>query len=293
MSSRSQPRLQATIADSVQTAGYGFITGAYVTLHFHPAPPHHGIAFKRSDLPDSLPVPALIDFAAPRNRRTAIARHGVTIELTEHVLATLAACRIDNCLVEIDAAEPPGGDGSSQLFVDALSRTSRVEQDAERAVLHVKEHFSVSEEGSSLTADPSPAGKLIIEYDLDYGDSPIPVQSARFEITPETFRRDIAFARTFILETEIEQLRALGYGKNTTEKDLLVFGKHGILKNAVRKPNECARHKLLDCIGDFALLGCDIVGEFKAKCTGHRLNRDLVRILKWMSTGADQQKRAA
>ena len=124
-------------------------------------------------------------------------------------------------------------------------------------------------------------GKLHISYSLDYGPhSPIIQQQYSFVVTPETFLAEIAFARTFLLEHEAQALRAQGYGKRTTAKDLLIFGPDGVIDNALRAPDECARHKILDCIGDLALVGCDLAGVVSARRSGHQLNAEFVRQAK-------------
>ena len=124
-----------------------------------------------------------------------------------------------------------------------------------------------------MTPGPVFRRTLVISYELDYGPrSPIKPQLLTFEYTPETFVANIAFARTFILETEVAALKAQGYGTRVTEKDLLIFGENGVIGNAMRTADECVRHKILDCIGDFALLGRDIHGHVRAYRSGHNLN---------------------
>lgn len=276
------PRHQQTLAEPVETQGVGFLTGADVTIRFLPAAPYHGIQFQRLDVPGSEPIPAHIDYAVPRDRRTALATRDVTVELTEHVLAALAGLQIDNCLVQLDSVETPGCDGSALAFVDALLGTEIVPQNEPR-LCFVVEHptETIGRNGMMITALPSKTGSLTIEYVLDYGaDSPIPQQQFCLEITPESFVHELAFARTFILESEIKALKEAGYGRRTTEKDLLIFGTDGIIGNALRAQNECVRHKILDCLGDFSLIGCDLIGHIRAERSGHQLNRELVRELK-------------
>jgi UDP-3-O-[3-hydroxymyristoyl] N-acetylglucosamine deacetylase len=276
------PRQQQTLAEPVQTQGVGFLTGADVTIRFLPAAPYHGIQFQRVDVPGSEPIPAHIDYEVPRDRRTAIANRDVIVELTEHVLAALAGLQIDNCLVQLDAVETPGCDGSSLAFVEALLSTEIVPQTEPRLCFVVEHPTDVQgKNGTTITALPSKRGSLTIDYVLDYGaDSAIPYQEFSLEITPESFVHELAFARTFILESEITALKAAGYGRRTSEKDLLIFGSDGIIGNALRAPNECARHKILDCLGDFSLIGCDLIGHIRAVRSGHQLNRELVKELK-------------
>ena len=278
-----QPRSQRTIRQAVETSGIGFITGADVVIRFVPAPPNHGIAFHRTDCPGSQPIPATIEYAVPRKRRTAISHQGVTIELTEHVMAALAGLQIDNCVVELNACEPPGLDGSSLAFVEALLEAGSVEQPEPRACLAIENAVHVASDNGSAEVSARRISKpgLVIRYRLDYGPgSPIPAQEYCLQITPESFVNELAFARTFVLESEVEALRAQGYGSRTTAKDLLVFSDAGIIDNEMKAADECARHKILDCLGDFALLGCDLHGYFDARRSGHELNRDMVRAIQ-------------
>src|SRR3990172_1221751 len=278
-----QQRLERTIRRPAEVTGVGFLTGSDVTLRFLPAPAGHGIAFRRVDCAGSKPIPALIEFALPRERRTAIGRDGVVVELTEHVLAALAGLQIDNCLIELDAPEPPGGDGSSLKFAESLLEAGIVEQDQPRRV-HVIDaplRLETADGKTEVSARPLGRAALAITYQLDYGPrSPIPAQVLTVELSPDRFLHDLAFARTFLLESEAESLRGQGYGRRTTSRDLLLFGPSGVVGNALRSDDECVRHKILDCVGDFALLGADLRGHINAYRSGHHLNRELVRALK-------------
>lgn len=276
-------RSQQSICRPVEVAGIGFLTGADVLLRFLPAPPNHGIAFQRNDCIGSAPIPARIEYTVPRKRRTAIAHQGVTVELTEHVMAALAGLQIDNCLVQLNAPEPPGCDGSCQAFVDALMDAEIVRQGSPRSLLAVEQPAKAAapDGRSEITARPLMRPALSIAYQLDYGPhSPIPPQALTVEVTPETFLKKLAFSRTFVLESEVAALRAQGYGSRTTARDLLIFGPGGVIDNRLRAPDECARHKILDCIGDFALIGCDLHGHFQACRSGHELNREIIHRVK-------------
>lgn len=277
-------RPQRTIRRDAHCAGVGFFNNRDVTVWFHPAPADHGVAFLRTDLPGCASIPAHIEYAVERHRRTALERDGVAVEMVEHVLAALAGLRIDNCLVELDAIEPPGLDGSAMPYVAALLDAGIIEQDRPRAALVIDEPLEVASrrDGGRILAEPLAEPDLVIEYSVDYGPgSPVPASRFELKIAPESFAAEIACARTFILETEVAALRAAGYGARTTARDLLVFSSDGTLvDNELRVPDECARHKLLDCIGDFALLGCDLHGRLRAERSGHQLNRELVRRLR-------------
>jgi UDP-3-O-acyl N-acetylglucosamine deacetylase len=278
-----QGRRERTIQNSVEIRGVGFLTGRDITIRFLPAASGFGIQFQRTDCRRAAPVPATIEYAVPRERRTAIERDGTSIEMIEHVMAALAGLQIDNCLVELDAPEPPGMDGSSLAFAEALLSAGAIEQSARRRLFVGNPARVIAERGrerSEISYRPVSRPTLAITYHLDYGPrSPIRPQELTVEITPESFVRELAFCRTFVLEREANQLRGAGYGSRTSPKDLLVIGADGPIDNALRAPDEFARHKLLDCLGDFALLGCDIHGHFCAYRSGHHLNRELVRRL--------------
>jgi len=271
-------RPQQTIARVVTVHGVGFLTGADVSVRFHPAGAGAGITFQRVDLPGTPAIPALVEYVPPRQRRTALEFGGATVELVEHVLAALAGLRIDNCRIELNACELPGLDGSSQAFADALLRAGLVELDAPRRVVRLGRPVSVTEGGQSIEAQPTAEPGLTLSYTLDYGaGSPIPQQSFEVTLTPEAFLNEVVYARTFVLEQEVAALRAQGYGRRTTAADLLIYGADGVVGNTLRSPNECARHKLLDCVGDFALLGCDLWGRIAAHRSGHSLNSRFIR----------------
>jgi UDP-3-O-acyl N-acetylglucosamine deacetylase len=278
---------QQTLAGPVTLQGVAFFSAADVLLRIHPAAAGHGIAFRRADLPDADPIPATIEFAVDRHRRTAISNAALfggeapTVELTEHVLAALAGLGVDNALVEVDGPELPGFDGSAMPIVEALLAAGLVAQDAPRDLFVVEETICVTSADRTSQVILEPADRFEIVYDLDYGPrAPFAPQSLTVAVTPDSFVRDLAAARTFVLESEVVALRDLGYGARTTAGDLVVLRPDGsVLDNALRWPDECVRHKILDCIGDLALLGMPLRGRLHATRSGHQLNRDLVRKL--------------
>lgn len=296
-------RLQRTIARRTEVRGIGFLTGADVRLGFCPAGEQHGIVFQRTDLAGRPTVAATIANAVPRSRRTAIVDGEACVEMTEHVMAALAGLRVDNCLVQLDAPEPPGCDGSSLAFAEALLAAGFVEQSAPRGAIALDGEMYVADQrtaGTSENSGETPAGfgsivaspperdGLVVSFRLDYGPRcPIPPQYFALDVTPESFLEEIAFARTFILESEAAGLKAQGYGTRVTPQDLLVFGEGGVIGNRLRVEDECVRHKILDCLGDFALIGCDLQGHVAASRSGHRLNRELVRRILARTCGND------
>lgn len=273
-------RRQRTLKRNAEIQGFGLFSGVDVCLRFHPAPENTGIVFRRVDLKGQPNLPVSLDFLESTHRRTSLVNGNARVELTEHVLAALAGLQIDNCLIEIDAPEVPGVDGSCRPFVEELLSAGIEEQQAVRKTLRIDQLLEVHGDRGDAHAKIQPhlSNHLVITYHLDYGKkSPIPPQTFTVNVTPETFLGEIAFARTFVLEAEVEALRAAGYGSRVTEKDLLVYGEHGVIGNTLRAPDECVRHKILDAIGDFALLGCDLVGHITAWRSGHHLNQQLAQ----------------
>lgn len=210
------------------------------------------------------------------NRRTTIGRGENSVTLVEHVLAALAGMRVDNCLIEIDGPEAPGLDGSAGEFVRAIAHAGIVTQPSRCPMVSVTSPMTVCSRGATITIHPATDETLRLSYVLDYGlMAAIPRQSVSFDLTPELFAREIADNRTFLLESEADELRAQGIGKNLTWKDVLVFGSRGVIDNTLRHADEPARHKVLDLIGDLFLSGCDLAGHVVAYRSGHQLNVEL------------------
>lgn len=278
---RQDFRNQHTIGRPVDLSGVGFLTGALIRLRFLPAPPDCGVVFIRSDLPSRAFIPARIDQVTGTNRRTTLGHPPAHVGLVEHVMAALAGLRVDNCFVELNAAEPPGLDGSALGFVEALLDAKVIMQRARKPIWRAEESRIISLGGATLAIHPLEEDALKISYLLDYGlHASIPHQMHTEVITPGSFLTEIAGCRTFILQSEADALRAQGLGENTTAADLLVFDKWGKpIDNTLRFADEPARHKILDIIGDLALFGQDLRGHVVAYRSGHPLNVELVNSL--------------
>lgn len=285
---------QRTIARPARVHGRGLFHGEEVTLTLLPAPDYHGIVFQRVDLSSRVLIPARVEYVAVQPRRTVLARLGAHVETVEHVLAALAGLQIDNCILQLNAPECPNGDGSAQHFVEAIDRAGIAEQSAPATLLEVAQTVHVEDDGTGAcwTASPVNDDGLRIGYELLAPYPGCERQSLGLAITPETFVRELATARTFVRESEVQALRSIGLGRLTTPRDLLVFDASGQpIQNALRRPDECVRHKILDCLGDFALAGARVAGHFAAHRTGHRHNHELIRQLK--STTHHHRRRSA
>jgi len=287
-------RQQATIASAVSVDGFGFWSGQDVTLEFHPAKADAGINFVRVDLPSQPKISAAVRHRIQGPRRTTLVDNGCAVEMVEHVLAALAGMQIDNCEVHVNRAEMPGCDGSSLAFTNALKSTERVTQTAKREKLTVTQPIRVGDDQSWIEARPSSDGQYRLTFDLDYpGEPAIGAQTFTYEFSNDSFEKEIAPARTFVLAAEAEALQNKGLGRRVTDQDVLIFDHAGPINNTLRFPNECARHKALDMLGDFSLAGVDLVGDFVASRSGHLLNSQMVFAILTQSAGLTSHRRSA
>lgn len=273
---------QRTLAGDAIVCGTGFVTGAKITLRMRPADADTGLLFIRTDLPERPHVAACIENVVPRRLRTTIESGSAKVEMTEHVLAAFAGLGIYNGILEIDGPEAPGMDGSAQAFTEAILKAGVLTLGAPANVYKVTEPITVAEKDAQITILPTQAPGLTVDYTLDYGASlALGRQEVSFPIRPDVFARELAAARTFILERDIEALRSQGLGQGISYRDLLVLSDAGTpIDNELRFPDECARHKALDIVGDLALFGMPIQGHVRAEKSGHWLNAALVRGLK-------------
>ena len=273
-------RLQKTIKSEGRLSGKGLFGGKEVKVVFRPAPVDSGVVFVRTDVPEPVRISAVIPNVAERSRRTALKKGSVSIETVEHCLAAVGALEINNIVIEIDGAELPAPDCSSAEFFKVLNRVGVVEQEAGRKEFVITEPISISSGGASIYALPYDDEELNITYDLDYaGHTGVGRQVYSCRVTPESFEKNLASARTFLLEAEAKQFQARGMGTHLGPRDILVINSDGPVKNSFRFPNECVRHKIADLIGDLVLLGRALKGRIVAYKSGHSLNQQLVRRL--------------
>lgn len=279
-------RRQRTLARQVDVAGFGFWTSQNVIFSFRPAEENSGVRFFRDDLPGSEPIPALVAYRIQKPRQTSLVNGIAQVDMIEHVLAALHGARIDNCDVVVNAAEAPGMDGSSKPFVNALLNAGSVEQSAEKIRLKILAPWTFVPEQKKNDAKieflVNDEGRSIYQYTLHYDvPSPIPNQTARFDLqsSSEDFQREIAPCRTFLTMDEANYLRSQGICDRVSAKEVLVFDQNGPIDNQTLFDNECARHKILDMIGDFSLMPFDLEGEIRAQKTGHQQNADALKAL--------------
>ena len=294
---------QRTIAKEVTLTGVGLHTGENVTMKFVPATENHGFAFKRVDLEGEPIIEADANYVVNTQRGTNLEKRGVKIQTSEHVLAALVGMEIDNVLIELDAPEPPIMDGSSKFFVEAIEKAGIVEQKADREEYVVKEVITYKDEASGSDITLIPSEHYEITTMVDFGTKVLGTQNATLEKITD-FKKEIADARTFSFLHELEMLLENGLIKggdlnnaivyvdkeistSTMKKLEKAFNKkklsvkpNGILDNlTLHQPNEAARHKLLDVIGDLALAGTRIKGKVIANKPGHYVNTQFAKKL--------------
>ncbi len=287
-------RQQRTITRTVEVQGVGYVTGKMVRLRFRSAPVGTGIVFVRTDLGSAACIQARVENVTGTARRTTLGQPPVSVGLVEHVLSALSGLHIDNCYVELDAPEPPGLDGSSQAFVDALQKAGICFQNGQKAIYGTDEPIFVQTQDASLAFYPNEEHGLKVSYHLDYGVfSPIVRQRFTTLVQPGSYQNEIAPCRTFLLEEEALELRRQGLGSRTQIEDLVIFDPHGPMKNRLRFGNEPARHKVLDIVGDLALLGHDLQGHVVAYRSGHPLNVEMVQVMARQIRGHFQSRRRA
>lgn len=258
---------------------------------FRPAPADSGIGFVRTDASEPVRISAVSANLAERSRRTSLKKGSVSIETVEHCLAAVVALGIDNLTVELEGPEMPAPDASSAEYFKVLKVAGLLEQTQPQKEFVITEEVSITEGDASIYALPYSDDALNITYDLDYGGhTGINRQIFSCRVTPEGFEKHLAPARTFLLEAEAKQFQARGMGTHLSPRDLLVIDSDGPIKNTFRFPDECARHKIVDLIGDLALVGRPVKGRIVAYKSGHTLNQHLVRKLY---EAAEQQERLA
>lgn len=270
-------KLQKTIKSKGSISGRGLFGGKEAKVVFHPAPEDSGVVFIRTDLPERVRIKAVAPNVAHRSRRTTLKRGSVSIETVEHCLAVVMALEVDNLIVEVDGPELPAPDCSSAEYFRVLKGLGLVEQQAARMEFVIKEPIGITEGDASIYALPYTDGELNITYDLDYGGhTGIGRQIFSCRLTQEGFEKNLASARTFLLEAEAKQFQARGIGTHLGPRDILVIDSDGPIKNSYRFDNECVRHKVVDLIGDLALIGRPVRGRIVAYKSGHSLNQQLV-----------------
>jgi len=270
---------QTTLAKPIETSGIGLHTGVEVNLRLKPAPENTGYIFVRTDL-DNFEIPASVEYISHCSYATTLLRKGVLLSTCEHLLSALRGAGVDNCFIELDNIEIPIMDGSSENFIELLERAEIFVQIAPRHYLKILERVEFEQGDRKMSVEPSDAFE--IECMIDFPHPFINRQKYHFKMQNGSFGREIASARTFGFTQEIEMLRKANLALGGSLDNAIVLTPEGMLnENPLRFTDEFVRHKILDIIGDFALLGMPVLGKVKAEKSGHAVHALLMsKLLK-------------
>jgi len=269
--------MERTVAAEVEFAGVGLHSGAQVTMRLLPAPAGSGIVLRRTDL-DNFEIPAIGRNVAKVSYATSLMRQGVLISTTEHLLSALVGMGVDNVIVEVDNLEIPILDGSALPYVEAFARVGIRTQRRRREVIRVLKPLEVREGKKFIGVYPDEGYK--IDYKIDF-PAPIGHEETSIDLATCAYATEIAAARTFGYKADENMLRDMGLIRGASPENAIVLGAQGPENGALRYPDEYVRHKVLDLIGDLALLGRRIEGRVVAERAGHAMHAALVsRLLK-------------
>jgi UDP-3-O-[3-hydroxymyristoyl] N-acetylglucosamine deacetylase len=271
-------RAQTTLKTSVSIEGVGLHSGHPVRACFRPAPAGHGIVFHRMDRRSNGSVPARVESASTFDYATTLSTNGVSVGTVEHVLSAAYGEGLDNCTIELDGPEVPIVDGSALPFVRLFHAAGfeRLETPVERLV--VSEPIEVSRDGRSISFTPDGPG-LTITYEIDFPHPVVGRQELTVAIRPDEYSAKIAPARTFGFAKDVEALRARGLARGGSLHNAVVLDDGGVLSGPLRFRDEFVRHKVLDLVGDLALLGVTLGGRIHARKAGHSLHIEFARAL--------------
>jgi len=264
---------QRTLKRPTSCAGIGLHSGRKVTLSLKPAAAGSGIRFRRSDL-GGLEVPAAVNHVGAINYATGLMRDAVRVDTVEHLLAALVSLGIDNVIVELNSPEVPIMDGSAAPFIYLIHEAGVKSLPAPRRYLKIVRPIAISRGDKRIALYPSDHFK--VTYSISYDHPLLRHQSRTLRITEETFVEEVAPARTFTFLKDVEMLRQNGLALGGSLENAIVLGETGVLNNALRFEDEFVRHKILDAVGDLALVGYPVIGHLVAHRAGHALHTEFV-----------------
>jgi UDP-3-O-[3-hydroxymyristoyl] N-acetylglucosamine deacetylase len=262
---------QQTIKTAVSCSGIGVHSGKSVNLTIKPAPVNHGIRFVRIDLPGRPGVTAHFNNVVDTSLATVIGAEGCIVSTIEHLMAGFTGMSIDNAIVEVSAYEMPIMDGSAGPFTQLIKSAGIVRQEGRKCYFKVEQSISLSENGKSVIVYP--ADEFRITCTIAYDHPLIGTQTCDFVIGRETFEKEICSARTFGFLHEVEMMKRYGLARGgSLDNAVVIDGDRVLNEGGLRYPDEFVRHKVLDCLGDFSLIGMPIMGHVVARKSGHAFN---------------------
>ncbi|MCP4020927.1 MAG: UDP-3-O-acyl-N-acetylglucosamine deacetylase [Desulfobacteraceae bacterium] len=270
--------LQRTLGHTVSLTGTGLHSGQKTTITIHPAIENHGIKFRRVDLPGTQDIQALFKRVVDTSLATVVGTNGAIVSTIEHLMASFAGLGIDNALVEVDNYEIPIMDGSAKIYTRIMEAADIIIQRLPKHFLIVKKEVNFTDNDKSVTVFPEPCFKITCS--IDFPNPLIGVQKLTFDRAKNNFEKEISRARTFGFVQDLEFFKKFSLGKGASLDNAVIIDKDKILnKEGLRYPDEVVRHKLLDCLGDFSLLGMPIQGHIVTHKSGHTLNHKFIKEL--------------
>ncbi len=267
---------QRTLTEPVHFNGTGVHSGKAVNLTLKPAPPNFGIKFRRVDLPGKPLISSHFNRVVDTSLATVIGEDGYIVSTIEHLMATFAGLSIDNAIAELDDYEVPIMDGSAAVFTDAIKAAGIVEQDAPRLYFVIESPIELKKDGKSVCIYPSP--RPIISCTIKFDHPVISEQKFTLELDETSFAELISRARTFGFFHELEFLKFYGLAQGGSLENAVVINENGVMnEGGLRYPDEFVRHKILDSIGDFSLLGMPILGHIELYKSGHNFNHEFLK----------------
>lgn len=267
---------QRTVKQPVSFSGVGVHSGKKVNLTIKPAPPNFGINFKRVDLPAHPTIKAHFNRVVDTSLATVIGEDGCIVSTIEHIMSGLAGLSIDNVIVELDDYETPIMDGSAAYFTKMIKNAGIVRQDAPRMYFAIKNPIKLEKNGKSVILYPAQNFKITCTIEFD--NPIIGNQTYSIDLTEKTFEKEISRARTFGFLHEVEFLKSYGLAKGGSLDNAVVIDENGVMNDGgLRYDDEFVRHKILDCIGDFSLLGMPIIGHVVLHKSGHHFNHEFLK----------------
>jgi len=267
---------QKTVGGTIEFAGVALHTGKETSVRILPGDPDTGYRFRRTDIAEHPEVEASVHNIRDTVLATSLGFNGAAVKTVEHLLSAMAGCGVDNATIEVSGDELPIMDGSAAPFVRGIEIVGLVDQEVPKRMLRILKKIEASENGASASLVPSETFK--VNFTIDFEHPVVGCQKLDFDYSPESFRSEIAFARTFGFLKDVQMMVDQGLALGGSLENAVVVGDDKVLNpGGLRSPDEFVRHKVLDTIGDLSLLGIPIIGAYSGYKAGHRINRLLMQ----------------
>lgn len=271
---------QRTLKNKIQATGVGIHTGETVYLTLHPAPVNTGIIFRRTDLKPIVEIPAKSEFVGETNMSTALAKGGVKVSTVEHLLSALAGLAIDNCYIDVTAAEVPIMDGSASPFVFLIQSAGIEEQNEAKVFIKIKRTVRVKADDKTAAFKPHDGFKVSFTIDFDHPVFRTVPQTSTLDFSNTSYVKQVSRARTFGFLSDYEKLREMNLALGGSMDNAVIIDDYRVMNDdGLRYEDEFVKHKILDAVGDVYLLGHNVIGAFEGYKSGHALNNELLKAL--------------